>query len=60
MKIRHMSRKMAASNQVRLDVWRLRDESVGQEYKRDFAESMCEPSDSDDPETLWLTSKPKS
>ena len=44
---------MAPSNRVRLDVRRLRDESVAQEYKRELAESLGEPNDSDDPEEIW-------
>ena len=44
-----MSRKMVPSKQVRLDVRRLLDESVAQEYKRELAESLGELDDSDDP-----------
>ena len=53
LKIRPKSRKMAPSNRARLDVRRLRDESVVREYKRDLAESLGEPNDFDDPEKLW-------
>ena len=44
---------MAPSKLVRLDVRRLRDESVAQEYNRKLAKSLGEPSDSDDPEQFW-------
>ena len=51
---------MAPSNHVRLDVRRLRDESVAQGYKRGLAESLGEPNDSDDSEKLAeLVSKGK-
>ena len=52
LKLRLKSHKMAPSNQVRLDVHRLRDESVAQEYKRVLAESLVEPNDPDDLEKL--------
>ena len=42
LEIRLKSRKMATSNQVRLDIRRLGDESVAQEYKRELAESLGE------------------
>ena len=45
---------MAPSKQVRLDVRRLRDESVAQEYK-----SLGEPNDFGDPEKLWTDFKTK-
>ena len=45
---------MAPSNRVRVDVRRLRNESVAQEYKRDLPESLGEPDDSDDPEKFWI------
>ena len=48
---------MAPSNQVWLDVHRLRDESVIQEYKWELAGSLGEPNDSDDPEKLWTDFK---
>ena len=48
---------MAPSNRVRLDVRRLRDESVAQEYERELAGSLGEPDDSDDPEKLWTDFK---
>ena len=60
LKIRLKSRKMAPSNRVRLDVRRLRDESVAQQYKRELAESLGEPNDSDDSRNSGLTSRPKS
>ena len=59
LKIQLKFRKMAPSNRVRLDVRRLRDESVAQEYERELAESLGEPSDSDDPEKLWTDFKTK-
>ena len=59
LKIRLKSRKMAPSNRVRLDVRRLRDESVAQQYKRELAGSLGEPKDSDDPEKLWTDFKTK-
>ena len=59
LKIRLKSRKVAPSNQVRLDVRRLRYESVAQEYERELAESLGEPNDSDDPEKLWTDFKTK-
>ena len=40
LKIRLKSRTMAPSRQVRLDVRRLRDEIIAQEYKRELAESL--------------------
>ena len=59
LKIRLKSRKMALSNRVRVDVRRLRDESVAQEHKRELAESLDEPDDSDDPEKIWTDFKTK-
>ena len=59
LKIRLKSRKMAPSNRVRLDVRRLRDESVAQEYERELAESLGQLNDSDDPEKLWSDFKTK-
>ena len=59
LKIRLKSRKMAPSNRVRLDVRRLRDEGVAQQYERELAESLGEPNDSDDPEKLWTDLKTK-
>ena len=59
LKIRLRSRKLAPSNRVRLDVDRLRDESVAQEYKRDLAESLDEHEESDDPKKLWTDFKTK-
>ena len=53
LKIRLKSRKMAPSNRVRLDVRRLRDDSVAQEYERELAESLGEPNDCDDTKKLW-------
>ena len=50
--IRLKSRKMAPPKRVRLDVRGLRDESVAQAYKRELAENLGEPDDSDDPEKL--------
>ena len=50
---------MPPSNQVRLDVRRLRDESVAQKYERKIAESLGEPNDSDDPENLRTDYKTK-
>ena len=44
---------MAPSHRVRLDVRRLRDESVALEYEPELAEIIGEPNDSDDPEKLW-------
>ena len=41
------------STRVRLDVRRLRDESVAHKYRWELAESLSEPSDSDDPEQFW-------
>ena len=57
--LRLKSRKMAPSNQGRLDVLRLRDESVAQEYEWELAERLGEPSDSDDPEKHWTDVKIK-
>ena len=37
----------------------LRDESVAQEYKRELAERLGGPNDSDDPEKLWTDFKAK-
>ena len=50
---------MAPSSRVRLEVLRLRDESVAQEYERELAESLGEPNDPDDPEKLWTDFKTK-
>ena len=50
---------MTPSNRVQLDVCRLRDESVTQEYKRDHAECLGEHKDSDDPEKLCTDFKSK-
>ena len=50
---------MAPSYRIRLDVRRLRDESVAQEYKRKLAESLGEPNDSDDPGKLGTDFKTK-
>ena len=51
---------MAPSKQVRLEVEnklnkfrRLRDERFGQVCKGEFAESLGEPNDSDNPEKFW-------
>ena len=52
LKIRLKSRNMVQSNRLRLDVRRLRDESVAQEYKWKFVESSDEFNDSDDIEKL--------
>ena len=57
LEIRVNSREMAPSNQVQLDVRRLRDESVAQEYERELAVSFGESNDSDDPEKLWTLFK---
>ena len=57
LKIRVKSRKIATSNQVRLDVRRLREEGVAQEYKRERAESLGKPDNSDEPEKLWTDFK---
>ena len=59
LKIWLKSRKMAPSNQVRLDVRRLQDESVAQEYKRELAESIGGPNNSEDSEKFGQTSRPK-
>ena len=59
LKIRLKSRKMAPSDQVRLDARRFRDESVAQscQYKRELAESLGQPNDSDDPQKLFTDFK---
>ena len=50
MKIRLKFRTMVPSNQVRLDVRRLRNENDAQEYERNLEEIFGELNDSDDPE----------
>ena len=50
--LRIESRKMAPSNQFHLNFRRLREEGVTQDYKRELAESLGEPNDSDDSEKL--------
>ena len=50
---------MAPSNPVRLDIRRLRDEGVAQEYKQERAESLGKPEDSADPEKFWTDFKTK-
>ena len=50
LKLRLQFRIMVSSNQVRLDVHRLRDKSAAQEYKRELSKSFGKP---DDPEKLW-------
>ena len=50
---------MAPSDRDRLDVRRLRDEKVAQEYKQELTESFGEPNDSDDPEKRWTGFKTK-
>ena len=57
--IRLKPRGMAPSNQFLLDVCRLRDESVAQDYKRELAESLGEPDDSVDPEKFCTHFKTK-
>ena len=59
LEIRFKSRKMTASKQIRLDVRRLQYEGVAQEYIRELAENLGEPSDSNDPEKLWTDFKTK-
>ena len=58
-KLRLKSRKITPSSQCRVDVRRLQDASVAQEYKRELLESLGELNDSDDPEKLWTDSKAK-
>ena len=59
LKIGLKSRKMAPSNQVRLDVRRLRDESIANVYKQELVESLGGPKDPDVPEKLWTDFKTK-
>ena len=58
LKKRLKPRKLTSSKRVGLDIRRLRDESVAQEYKRE-TQSLGEPNDSDDPEKLWTDFKTK-
>ena len=44
-KIRLKSHKMTPSNRVRLNVRRLRDESVAQEHTGELTQSLAEPKD---------------
>ena len=50
--IQFMSCSMAPSDKVRLDVRRLRDEDVAQEYEQELAELFGELNNFDDPENL--------
>ena len=60
LKIRLESRKMAPSSQVRLDVHRLRDDSVTHRYKRERAERLGESNDGTTLRQSRLISRPKS
>ena len=53
LKIRLKSHKMPPFRLVRLDIRRLRDENVADEYKRELAKRLSELNDSDDLEKLW-------